>query len=77
MNACCWLCKSRMEQDYVPPPPDSPAVEYQYGHDLQVWHDIPEEESEWDKVWYTNLEIGFAVLISFTILALLLLCFCC
>ena len=61
----------------MPPPSDSPAVDYLYGDDLQVWHDISEEESEWDKAWYTNLEIGFAVLISFTILALLVLCFCC
>jgi hypothetical protein len=72
---CGCDCHGR-QQDYVPPTAPS-RVEYPHGDELQVWHDISEERSEWDKVWYTNLEIGFAVLISATILALLVLCFCC
>ena len=61
----------------MPSPAASPVTEQRYDDDLGVWHDISEEQAEWVTAWYTDLEIGFAVLISLTIFALLVLCFCC
>jgi hypothetical protein len=71
-------------QGYVPPLPPGDSgggagggAGGATGYGMQPWHEVSEEQSEWDKAWYTDLEILFATMVSLTIFLLLVLCFCC